>query len=165
VPALIEIARWATILLVCAVLAIAGASDVRTRRIPNWTVLAIIGLFGVWFFTGSPVPLLSALGASIIIFVCSCCLYAFGVVGAGDSKLATAVALFAGIGRLPEFIIYMSLVGGLLVLCTVAAEPARALVILQLREKSALDRDVPYGVAIAAAGAMLLLRTVVQRPF
>ena len=142
------------------VLAIAGASDVRTRRIPNWAVLAIIGLFGIWFLMGFSAPLLSALGAAIIVFICSCCLYGFGVIGAGDSKLATAVALFAGISRLPEFVIYMSLVGGFLVLCAVAAEPAKALVILQLRMKSALDRDVPYGVAIAAAGGMLLLRAV-----
>jgi prepilin peptidase CpaA len=163
-PALIEVARWATILLVCIVLAIAGASDVRTHRIPNWTVLATMGLFGAWFFVGFPVPLLSALGAGIIVFICSSSLYAFGIIGAGDSKLATAVALFAGIARLPEFILYMSLAGGVLVLCTVVAQPARALVILQLRGKGALDKSVPYGAAIAAAGTILLLRTVMQRP-
>src|SRR4051812_29186383 len=125
-------ALWATSLLVCLVLAIAGTSDVRTRRIPNWTVLAVMGLFCVWFFVGYSVPLLSALGAAIIVFICSSALYAFGIVGAGDSKLASAVALFAGMARLPEFVLYMSLAGGVLVLCGVVAEPARALVILQL---------------------------------
>lgn len=158
-PALIEVARWATILLVCLVLTVAGASDVRTRRIPNWTVLATGGLFGAWFFVGPSVPLLSSLGAALIVFVCSCALYSFGIVGAGDSKLATAVALFAGIARLPEFIFYMSLAGGVLVLCMLAAQPARVLVILQMRGKGALDRGVPYGAAIAVAGAMLMLPT------
>ena len=104
-------------------------------------------------------PLLSSLGAALIVFVCSCALYSFGIVGAGDSKLATAVALFAGIARLPEFIFYMSLAGGVLVLCMLAAQPARVLVILQMRGKGALDRGVPYGAAIAVAGAMLMLPT------
>jgi hypothetical protein len=35
---------------------------------------------------------------------------------------------------------------------------------LQLRGKGALDKSVPYGAAIAAAGTILLLRTVMQRP-
>lgn len=163
-PAFIDVARGATFLLICAVLAVAGVSDLRTRQIPNWTVLALMGLFCISFFVGISVPLLSALGAALIVFICSFSLFAFGIVGAGDSKLASAVALFAGVYRLPEFILYMGLAGGILVLCMMAAEP-RALVLLQLRGRGALDRGVPYGVAIAVAGAMLLLRTVTQSPF
>jgi prepilin peptidase CpaA len=162
-PAPVEVARYATVLLLCLVLAIAGVSDVRTRRIPNWTVLATAGLFCAWYFVGSPASLLSSLGAALIVLVCSSILYAFGIVGAGDSKLATAVALFAGIARLPEFLFYMSVTGGVLVLCMVAAQPARVLVMLQMRGKGGLDRGVPYGVAIALAGAMLLLPTITQR--
>src|SRR4051812_17832124 len=111
-PPLTDMGLWATTLLLCLVLAIAAASDVLTRRIPNWTVLGVMGLFCAWFFVGYSAPLLSALGAATIVFICSSALYAFGIVGAGDSKLASAVALFAGIGRLPEFILYMSLAGG-----------------------------------------------------
>ncbi len=161
-PSLIEVARWATVLLVCLVLMIAGASDVRTRKIPNWTVLAAAALFGLWFFVGPPVPFLSSLAAAFIVFACSCALYYFGIVGAGDSKLATAVALFAGLGRLPEFIFYMSLAGGVLALCMMVAQPTRVLVMLQMRGRGTLDRGVPYGVAIGLAGVMLLLPTVTQ---
>lgn len=163
-PALIDMARWGLLLLIGLVLTIAATSDVRTRRIPNWTVLAMVGLFAAWFFAGFSGPLLSALGAAVIVFICSFSLCAFGIVGAGDSKLATSVALFVGAARLPEFILYMSLTGGALVLCSVAAQPERALVMLQLRRKGALDRGVPYGVAIAVAGTILLLQTVMQRP-
>jgi prepilin peptidase CpaA len=158
----IEIARWVTIGLVCLVLAIAGASDIRTRRIPNWTILATVGLFGAWFFLGSAVPLLSSLGAAIIVFVGSLALYSFGIVGAGDSKLATAVALFAGFSQLPEFILYMSLTGGVIVLCMLIAKPAQFLVAIQMRGRGFLEKGVPYGVAIAVAGAMLLLAPVAQ---
>lgn len=156
-PLTIEFARWTTVLLICLVLVIAGASDVRDRRIPNWTVLAIIALFCAWYFVEPSVSLISSLGAAFLIFVCSGALYALGIVGAGDSKLATAVALFAGFSRLPQFVIYMSLAGGLLVLCMLAVQPTRVLIMLQMRGKGRADRGVPYGVAIAAAGAMLLL--------
>lgn len=162
-PPLSEIAYWATILLVCLVLATAGASDVRTRRIPNWTVLATALLFGAWFFVGSSVPLLSSLGAALLVFVCSFALYSFGIVGAGDSKLATAVALFAGFPHLPEFILYMSLAGGLIVLCMLLADPARIFVMMQMRGRGFLERGVPYGVAIAVGGVMLVLTPAIQK--
>jgi len=161
-PAPIEVARWSTTLLVCLVLAVAGTSDVRSRRIPNWTVLAIAGLFGIWLFVGPSVSLISSLGAAFLVFVCSCALYAFGIIGAGDSKLATAVALFAGFSKLPQFFLYMSLAGGLLVLCMLILQPARVLVVLQMRGRGALDRGVPYGVAIAVAGIMLFLVQAAQ---
>ncbi len=162
-PPLIEIARWATIALLCLVLATAGASDIRFRRIPNWTVTATALLFGAWFFVGSSVPLLSSLGAAFVVFVCSFVLYSFGVVGAGDSKLATAVALFAGFPHLPEFILYMSLTGGVIVLCMLMADPARIFVAIQMRGRGFLERGVPYGVAIAVAGAMLVAAPAVQK--
>jgi len=159
-PPLLEIAHWATIFLVCLILAIAGASDVRTRRIPNWTVLAITGLFGAWFFVGSSVPLLSSLGAAFVIFICSFALYSFGIIGAGDSKLATSVALFAGFPRLPEFVFYMCLTGGVIALCMLIAKPTRFFVFVQMRGRGMLEKSVPYGVAIAVAGGMLLLAPV-----
>ena len=162
-PPVIEIAHWATMALVCVVLATAGASDVRTRRIPNWTVVAMTLLFAAWFFVGSPVPLLSSLGAALLVFLCSFTLYSFGIVGAGDSKLATAVALFAGFAQLPQFILYMSLTGGLIVLCMLAANPTRLFVMIQMRGRGFLEKSVPYGVAIAVAGAMLLLAPAAQR--
>ena len=164
-PALIELTRWTTVLLVCLVLAVAGTSDVRNRRIPNWTVLATAALFGVWLFVGAAVSLISSLEAALFVFVCSVALYFLGVIGAGDSKLATAVALFAGFSRLPQFFVYMSLAGGILVLCMLVMQPARALVMLQMKGQGGLDRGVPYGVAIAFAGAMLVLTPVAQRWF
>ena len=162
-PPLIEIAYWATIVSVCLVLGTAGANDIRSRRIPNWTVLATALLFCAWFFVGSSVPLLSSLGAALLVFVCSFALYSFGIVGAGDSKLATAVALFAGFPHLPEFILYMSLTGGLIVLCMLLADPARIFVMMQMRGRGFLERGVPYGVAIAAGGVMLVLMPAMQK--
>lgn len=153
----IEWARQATIFLVCIVLMIAAISDIRRRRIPNWTVLVIAILFGAWSCVEPSVSLVSSLGAALVIFVISCALYYFGIVGAGDSKLVTVMALFAGLAHLLQFIFYMSLAGGLIVICMLAAQPTKVLVILQTRGRGGMGISVPYGVAIAAAGALLLL--------
>ena len=42
---LIEIGRWAVAAVLTGLLIFASVSDVRSRRIPNWTVLAIGALF------------------------------------------------------------------------------------------------------------------------
>lgn len=153
----IEWMRQAIIFLVCVVLMVAAISDVRQRRIPNWTVLVIAVLFGAWAGVEPSVSLVSSLGAALVIFVISCALYYFGIVGAGDSKLVTVTALFAGLAHLLQFIFYMSLAGGLIVICMLAAQPTKVLVILQTRGRGGMGISVPYGVAIAAAGVLLLL--------
>src|SRR5579871_5443169 len=93
----IDAIRWAIILLTCVALVVAGVSDVRQRRIPNSAVLAVAGLFALWYPVEPSISLLSCLLAALIVFICGFALYGFGIVGAGDSKLATAVALFAGL--------------------------------------------------------------------
>jgi prepilin peptidase CpaA len=155
-----EVAQRAILLITGLVLTVAGASDIRSRRIPNWTVLTIAGLFVASQCLGSAVPLKSSLLAASIVFMGSLALYAFGIVGAGDSKLATVVALFVGLARLPEFILYMSLTGGMLAIIVLAAEPTRVLVMLQTRSRKGLGRSVPYGVAIAGAGIGVIVQSL-----
>ena len=156
-PAPIDAVRWGIVLLTCIVLMVAGINDVRYRRIPNFAVLAVIVLFGTWYLVEPSVSLMSSSIAALVVFLISFTLYGFKIVGAGDSKLATAVALFAGLHSLPQFILYMTLAGGVLALCMLLAHPARVLVFLHTRARGHAYRGVPYGVAIAVAGAMLLL--------
>ena len=153
----IEWIHQATVPLVCLVLVIAATSDIRRRRIPNWTILAMAILFGLWCWVEPSVSLASSVGAALVAFLISCALYYFGIVGAGDSKLVTVTALFAGLAHLLQFLFYMSLAGGLIVLCMLAIQPTKFLVILQTRGRGGLGMTVPYGVAIAAAGVLLLL--------
>ena len=47
-----EILRWCVILLLSILLLFVGVSDIRDRRIPNWTVLAVAGLFVPGIFVG-----------------------------------------------------------------------------------------------------------------
>jgi prepilin peptidase CpaA len=154
VPA--EIARWAIAIGLTGVLAVAAVSDVRDRRIPNWTVLACLGLFVGWAVVHPLSWDLWALAAGLIAFAASFALYSAGLVGAGDSKLFAAVALFAGMGGLVLLAAGTALAGGVVALVGLALRPTRALTMITMKGKGDFGRGVPYGVAIAAAAAGLV---------
>src|SRR5258705_4461808 len=99
-PTAVEMARWLVLVLLSIVLVIASVTDVRDRRIPNWTVLATIGLFVPWIFVEPHVSVLASFAAAAIALGISFALYAFRVVGAGDSKLLSATSLFVGLNQL-----------------------------------------------------------------
>jgi prepilin peptidase CpaA len=139
------------------VLAIAAVSDIRRRRIPNWTVLAVIGLFVVLAVTQHDVKaIVSALAAAGIALATTVVLYALKIVGAGDSKLFTAVAFFAGLGYLPLLVVATTLAGGVIALVSLAARPQRAMAMFALRGKGEWGQGIPYGVAIAIGGAVIM---------
>lgn len=150
-PAAAELLRWSIIFLLSVLLVIASVSDVRHRRIPNWCVLAIGALFVPWAFFGPQVSILSSLEAGFIAFVIGLGLYAFRIVGAGDSKLLAVVALFAGMEHLLQLLVLIALAGGVIALISLISRPTRAMVMLHMRGKGDFGRGIPYGVAIAIA--------------
>ena len=76
IPSLLDAARGIVATFFVVVLAVAALSDVRHRRIPNWTVLAVAALFGVWVFVGPAVSVASSLAASGIVLLATGVLYA-----------------------------------------------------------------------------------------
>ena len=50
-----DYALWAVAGLYAAALIAAGVSDIRVRKIPNWTVIALLVLFIPWLFVGPQV--------------------------------------------------------------------------------------------------------------
>ena len=150
-PAAAEVLRWSIIVLLSVLLVIASVSDIRHRRIPNWSVLAIGALFIPWAFFVSPGSVLPSLGAGLVALVIGLILYAFRVVGAGDSKLLAVVALFAGMDHLLQLLVLVALVGGVIALASLLSRPTRAMVMLHMRGKGDFGRGIPYGVAIAIA--------------
>jgi prepilin peptidase CpaA len=151
-----EIVRYCVATAFTGVLAWASVSDIRSRRIPNAAVLALIGLFVPWAAADMGATALSSLAAAGIALVIGVGLYAFKVVGAGDSKLFTAVALFAGMDYLLYFGVATALAGGLIAGISLAARPQRALVMFTLRGKGDYGSGVPYGVAIAIGGILVI---------
>lgn len=157
-------------LVAVAVLLLAAAwIDWRTRLIPNAIPLAVAGLY-------LPFVLLHPehIGWTLAVATATGCLaggfflFVRGVMGGGDVKLITAVALFAGAEHIALFAVVMSLTGGLLALASLFWErvgwtiaPLIPLPAAVLRVRTSIETGpqhaaqpvtLPYGIAIAAGG-------------
>lgn len=153
--AAIEAARWIVAGLFAIVLTIASISDIRYRRIPNWCVVVLLALFIPWIFVGPEVSVLPCIIAFVIFFAVGVILYAFGIWGAGDSKLIAAAALFVGWDRLLLFLFATAVAGGILALVIMIFHAQRVLAMLNMRRPAdPRPANVPYGVAIAAGAAL-----------
>ena len=162
-PEGIEAARWIVAGLFAIILIIASISDIRYRRIPNWCVLALLVLFIPWIFVGPEVSVLLSLAAFAIFFAAGIVLYAFGIWGAGDSKLIAAVALFVGWGRLPLFLFATALAGGILALVIILWHAPRLRAMLNMPGPHDARRNVPYGVAISIGAVLAVFGALVAR--
>jgi prepilin peptidase CpaA len=151
---LTDLARYALAAAYTGLMVWAAVSDIRSRLIPNQVVLILLALFIPWtLLSGGLLPSLEAFGIALVVSVA---LYAFKVVGAGDSKLFAAAALFAGMDYLPQFALATALTGGAVALVSLASRPQRAFAMIMLRGKGDWGRGVPYGVAIAIGGTAVL---------
>ena len=139
-----------------AVLVWAAISDIMARRIPNKAVLGVLGLYVIWAAFGVEGGIVSAFAAAGIGFAIGYGLYFFNVVGAGDVKLFAATALFTGLSHLPLFALATVLSGGAIASVSLATRPRRAAVMFALRGKGDFGRGIPYGVAIAFGGAVVI---------
>lgn len=140
--------------LVTALLTWAAVSDVRARRIPNLVVVGVLALMAPWVYA-TGLGLASALAAGLIALAATFALFAAGVLGAGDAKLFSSLAVGAGLAQLPALAVATTLIGGALACGYILARPRHALVAIQLRGRARLG-GIPYGVAIAVAGAIVL---------
>ena len=94
---------------------LAGWSDIRGMVIPNGFSGIILGAFvlcygAMWFGGRSDVfaSLLSHGLAVVIVFLISLAMWAGKLMGAGDSKLASAFAFWLGMQGLISFIFYIN---------------------------------------------------------
>jgi len=143
--------------------------DVRTRRIPNAlaAAIAILGLSRM-ILADDPVAAGHTLIASAAVFAVTFLLFWRGVFGGGDAKLITSTVMLVGFHDMFDFFLLMSLCGGALALAILTCHRFR----LHRRHISQgtpeagcsgppMLPSVPYGVAIAGAGVvMLILRPV-----
>ena len=161
----------AVLVFAVCVLAIIAYGDVRRRRIPNALTLAIAALGLVRIILAQDIVTTSyTITVTIVAFAVTFALFLRGVIGGGDAKLITAMALLIGYQGFLNFLLLMSLFGGVLALATLAQEKlsqradrlgrladipslAEAARSVTVAEKS----TVPYGVAVAAAGVIMLI--------
>jgi prepilin peptidase CpaA len=147
--------------------AYAAASDLLTMLIPNRISLALVAGFTVFALTGpmSWAEIGFHLGAGAAILVVTFTLFAFGIIGGGDAKLAAATALWLGFDGLGDYLLIASLLGGALTLALLFAR-AHPLPLRVARMPFALHlhdakTGIPYGIALAAAALLVLPETEV----
>jgi prepilin peptidase CpaA len=163
-----------TVIVVLAMGAFVAAAyvDVRRRRIPN-ALSYMIGSLGLLriLLMGDPTTAGWTLAAAAGVLVVGFMFFWGGTFGGGDAKLLTGAVLLIGYRDLFSFIFLMSLFGGVLALALLIGDrliprfrrvrqPAAA----PDASAAAAPRDVwptvPYGVAISAAGMIILVLQV-----
>lgn len=142
---------------------VAGVGDCLTMKISNrLNGLIAVSFFGAAFLAGMPVDQVAwhvAAGVAVLIFGFG--LFSAGLIGGGDAKLLAVAAMWLGMGQLVEFLIVMSIAGGLLAIVMkfwwwIRLETElRGFKWFKSKVKSSID--LPYGIAIAV-GALFAFR-------
>lgn len=128
----------------------AAISDIRSRTISN-ELNAAMALLAIpfWIATGLAFwpDVLIQFGAAFAVFLVFTGLFAIGAMGGGDVKMIGAVMLWIPLPLFMPMLTIMAIGGGIL--------SAVMLIHLKLRPSDKAV-EVPYGVAIAAAGLWAL---------
>jgi len=157
------------------ILATAAISDLCWRRIPNILALAlaVLGIvhLALDFDAASAGWSIAAASAVLLLLVIA---WTRNWIGGGDVKLAAAAVLLIGYRRVPDFLVLTALLGGGIALLTLAdiyvdrfygrslgfAFPVAA----RRAEGFGSDKpSVPYGIAISAAGLLMLFQVFPPR--
>ena len=168
-----------------ALLLIGAAIDIKCRRIPNWLTASVAALYVLYVVTvPEPVDWLGASAIAGTSFSIGFILFALNLIGGGDVKLISGLALWAGVDLFALFLLVTGLVGGLMSLGfllvnhlarhpLVSAFWPMASVMIAARlginlgtkwaeiSTNSLEQDsaavtLPYGVAIAAGGFVII---------
>lgn len=140
---------------------VAACYDLLTMQIPNRFPAALaIAFLALALLGGLPMATIGLhFVAGIGLLLGTFALFAFGFLGGGDAKLASAIALWFGIEHLLPFLALTALFGGALSLVILGFRmmplPAPLLgwaPASRLHQKGA---GVPYGVALAASALMV----------
>lgn len=140
---------------------LSSLSDIRGMTIPNIYSGIVVLSFGIAFgalYLGGQTqvfaPLWSHLASAGIFFVVTFIMFATGALGAADSKLGAAYALWFGLSDMVVYLFFMALLGGLLGVVALVIgryKPFKAAPegswIAQVQGGAS---KVPYGVAIAS---------------
>jgi prepilin peptidase CpaA len=140
------------LIILAILLVVAAVIDVRTFTISNRLNLAV-ALMAPLYWWAANLPLWPDIGqqiiAAVLVFALLAVAFYAGMMGGGDVKLAAALALWFSVKSTVTFLIFMSITGGLLTLVVVALH--------RIRKKDGKPQ-IPYGVAIALGGLIILIQ-------
>ncbi len=145
-------------LIVPLCLTYAALTDLLNMTIPNRISLILVTSFvAITPFTGMSVEVFAtSFAAGAMVFIVCFSLFAANVMGGGDAKLLTSVAVWFGLNQsLAEFLLAVTFTGGVLTVAILILR-SRAQEILavgfSIPDSLLMARKVPYGIAIAVAG-------------
>lgn len=136
----------------------AAITDIRSRLIANWLNIAIAaGAPIFWWASGMSLwpDVAIQLGIAVAAFCVFAGMFAIGLMGGGDVKLLTALALWIEPSGFITLLLIMALAGGALTIAMGAYHFLR-------REKEKLA--IPYGVAIAFGALWVLFPKLIEVP-
>jgi prepilin peptidase CpaA len=148
-----------------AMMAFAASSDFLTLAISNRVSLILVGGLLALEVSGgvSAADVPSHLAAGCVVLVAACRLFARGIIGGGDAKLAAATALWLGFDHLLPYLLYASLLGGALSVGLIWFRMAPLPDWLSRHDWAqrlhGKDAGVPYGIALAAAALAVYPQT------
>ena len=149
---------FATFLLVALglLLVSAGIQDARTREIANWKNAVIALLAPLWWWANGLAiwpDMATHFGIALLVFAFFAGAFALGQMGGGDVKMIGALALWLPVQPLIWMIVIMSLLGGVLTIVMVVEKKVR---------RHGRILEIPYGVAIAIAGLLVLREPIIN---
>lgn len=145
-----EYLHYGLLIALAIALVFAAFTDLRRRQIDNWLNGAIVlGAPLYWWSSGLTLypEIAIHLAIALAVFAVLAGLFILKMMGGGDVKLLTALALWIEPTMFLKLLIIMALVGGLLTIVMGIAH-------LMKRQRDRLA--VPYGVAIAVGGLWVL---------
>ena len=149
----------ALLAVLAIILVVAAVIDVRTFTISN-TLNVTVALLALAYWWSIDLPLWPdgaiRAGIALAVFALLAVTFFIGMMGGGDVKLAAALALWFAPGETVRFLVYMSLLGGILTLVVMIAHRRWPDWQVDDDGKPRTKPEVPYGVAIAA-GALVVL--------
>jgi prepilin peptidase CpaA len=145
-----EYFHYGLLIALAIALLVAAFTDIRRRQIDNWLNAGIaLGAPLFWWSGGLSLwpDVAMQLGVALAAFAILAGMFALRMMGGGDVKLLTALALWIKPEWFLELLILMALVGGVLTIVMGAWHVMR-------RQRDRLA--IPYGVAISAAGLWVI---------
>ena len=142
--------HYGLLIALAIALLIAAFTDMRRRQIDNWLNAAIaLGAPLFWWSSGLSLwpDVAAQLGVALAAFALLAGLFALKMMGGGDVKLLTVLALWVSPQHFLQLLLIMAIAGGVLTVLMLLWHTAR-------RQKDKIA--IPYGVAIAF-GALWVL--------
>lgn len=149
-----------------AAVILAAFTDLFTMTIPNRISLVLVGAFlALAPFSGITLTQFGwHVAAGLLVLAVTFALFIAGIIGGGDAKLVSAVALWVGMEQLLPYLLIASIFGGALTLglLTFRKMPLP----LSLNKLGWLTRlhapkgKVPYGIALAAGALWIYPETM-----